>query len=56
MAGTESDLRRAADARLAEAKKAGSDDKTIARLKASRDVARDTKLSKTGGNRQAGER
>jgi hypothetical protein len=56
MAGNESDLRQAADNRLAEARKNGASDELIGQLQAARDVARNNELAKTGGNRQAGER
>lgn len=56
MAGNQTDARRAADARLAEAKAAGVSGQALATLQATRDAARDTELNATGGNRQAGER
>jgi hypothetical protein len=56
MAGTQTDLRIAADNRLAAAKKAGVSGNDLAALQAARDVARNAELSATGGNRQAGER
>lgn len=56
MAGNATDMRRQADDRYDNAKKAGVTGNDLATLKAARDAARDRELAQTGGHRQAGEK